>query len=391
VTKKLLTQTNLHIVFGITLVAVMGVSSIAPAFPQIEKALGVSTEQVGWLITVFTVPGVLLTPVLGVLADRLGRKRILVPSLFLFGLGGAACFFTTEFDSLLIFRTVQGVGAASLGALNLTLIGDLYDGKTRTAAMGYNSSVLSIGTALYPAVGGALALLGWNYIFLLPLLAIPVGLVVIFSLDNPEPDGNVNFKKYLGDTLRSINRLPVYVLFAVSVITFIILYGSMITFFPFLSEKRFDATSFQIGVLLSSMSLSTAVTSTMIGKLTERFSERKLMLFAFLFYALAMALIPFITSLWFLLIPVLIFGVAQGLNLPSFMTLLTRFAPLESRAAFMSINGMILRAGQTLGPLVMGFFFNRYGIESVYWTGGALAVLMFFLILFFLRRSGADQ
>ncbi|MFZ6052948.1 MFS transporter [Halocola ammonii] len=389
-TKKLLTQTNLHIIFGITLVAVMGVSSIAPAFPQIEKALGVSTQQVGLLITVFTVPGVLLTPLLGVLADRLGRKRILVPSLFLFGLGGAACFFTTDFQSLLIFRSLQGVGAAALGALNLTLIGDLYEGRNRTAAMGYNSSVLSIGTALYPAVGGALAMLGWNYIFLLPLLAIPIGLIVIFSLDNPEPDGNGNFKKYLGDTWRSINQVPVYILFTVSVITFIILYGAVITYFPFISGKRFDATSFQIGILMSSMSLSTAVTSTMIGKLTERFSERKLLLFAFVLYAISLSIIPYVSGLWFLLIPILIFGVAQGMNLPSFMTLLTGFAPLENRAAFMSINGMVLRVGQTLGPVVMGFFFNQFGIDSVYWIGAVLAVVMFFLILFFLKRSGGE-
>lgn len=85
------------------------------------------------------------------LADRYGRKKILVPSLMLFGIAGGACMFTRDYHILLICRFFQGTGAASLGALNVTVIGDLYSGKERTTAMGYNASVLSIGTATYPA------------------------------------------------------------------------------------------------------------------------------------------------------------------------------------------------------------------------------------------------
>ncbi|MEK6480030.1 MFS transporter [Catalinimonas sp. 4WD22] len=385
-TRTLLKQTNLRIIFSITLMAVMGVSSIAPAFPQIEEVLNVSAQRVGLLITVFTVPGVILTPILGVLADRYGRKKILVPSLLLFGVAGAACFLSDSFQTLLILRTFQGIGAAALGSINVTLIGDLYEGKERATAMGFNASVLSIGTAMYPAIGGAVALLGWNYIFLLPLLSIPVGLIVLYKLDNPEPENDINFKEYLGNTWRAVNQLPVYILFTVSIITFIILYGAVITYFPFLTDQSFEASSFEIGVLMSSMSLTTAFTSSQAGRLSERFTVRKLMLVAFVLYAIALILIPLMPSLWLLLLPVMIFGVAQGMNLPSFMTLLTGYAPLENRAAFMSINGMVLRAGQTMGPIVMAFFFGWLGIAYVYYIGAAFAILMFVLILFFLDK-----
>lgn len=70
------THKNLRIIFSITLMAVMGVVSVTPAFPKIVEALHISMKEIGLLITVFTFPGVLLTPVLGVLADRFGRKRI---------------------------------------------------------------------------------------------------------------------------------------------------------------------------------------------------------------------------------------------------------------------------------------------------------------------------
>jgi len=74
-TRKVYKDHNLHVLFGVTLMAVLGVSSITPALPEIRDTFGVTSGQVGLLITVFTLPGVALTPVLGVLSDRHGRAR----------------------------------------------------------------------------------------------------------------------------------------------------------------------------------------------------------------------------------------------------------------------------------------------------------------------------
>ena len=64
-------------------------------------------------------------------------------------------------------RAEQGIGASAIGSINVTLIGDLFAGRQRTTAMGFNASVLSIGTAAYPAVVGALALVAWSAPFAL--------------------------------------------------------------------------------------------------------------------------------------------------------------------------------------------------------------------------------
>ncbi|MDQ3863156.1 MAG: MFS transporter [Actinomycetota bacterium] len=77
--RKVYKDRNLHVLWGVTLMAVLGTSSITPAFPSIVRALGISSRQVGLLITVFTLPGIVMTPLLGVLSDRYGRKRILSP------------------------------------------------------------------------------------------------------------------------------------------------------------------------------------------------------------------------------------------------------------------------------------------------------------------------
>ncbi len=371
---KIYNDSNLRIIFGITLMAVLGVASITPAFPTIARDLNISAQQVGLLITVFTLPGALLVPVLGVLADHYGRKKIVIPALMLFGVAGGACYFARDFNVLLVLRFFQGMGGSSLGSINTTLIGDLYDGRDRAAAMGYTASVLSMGTATYPLIGGALATLAWYYPFLLSLVAIPIAFWVFFGLKNPEPKKPESMRAYLAGVVRSIN-IQVVGLFFASIFTFIILYGVYLSYFPFLVKLSFDGSPVTIGLLMSAMSLTTAIVSARLGWLSHRFTSKTLLIVGFLLYGLALALIPFMSSIWLLLIPTVIYGLVHGVNIPSILTLMSGFAPMEHRAAFMSMNSMVLRTGQTVGPPLIGLFFVYGGTDAVFFAGSALALL----------------
>jgi MFS transporter, ACDE family, multidrug resistance protein len=374
-TRRLLRDANLRIVFAVTLMAVLGVASVTPAFPSVIEAWQISPPSVGWLVTAFTLPGVVLTPLLGVLADRFGRKRVLVPALLLFGVAGVACGFAPSFEALVAWRFVQGIGAAALGSLNVTIIGDLFAGRERGAAMGYNASVLSVGTASYPAIGGALALLGWRYPFFLPVLAVAVGLLVLFRLQSPEPRNRQTLRSYLRDVARSLDR-RVAGLFLASTATFILLYGAYLTYYPLLIRERFGASSLVIGGVMSGMSLVTAATASQLGRLIGRFSERSLIACSLALYGAALALVPLAPNLGWLLAPTALFGVAHGVNIPAIQTCLSRLAPLEHRGAFMSANGMVLRLGQTLGPLLAGLCHSSWGMGAAFWASAALAAVM---------------
>lgn len=379
------------ILFGVTLMAVLGVSSVTPAFPAVIKALDISKKEVGALVSIFTLPGIFLTPITGALSDRFGRKKILVPSIVVFAVAGFLCGFARSFELLLVLRFVQGAGAASLGSLNVTLIGDVFQGRERAAAMGYNSSVLSVGTASYPVIGGALATFGWYYPFFLPIVGLVVAGFALFALDNPEPQGKQKFIKYLKDAFREIRNKEVIGVFIASLATFIILYGPYITFLPLLLSEKFGANSLTIGLTMSAMSGSTAITSSQLGRLSRRISERNLMKIGFVLYALSLATIPFVGSIWALLIPIVVFGIAQGLNLPSLMTVLSGLAPLKFRGIFMSANGSILRLGQTLGPTIMGLVVIGFGFEGVFFAGAALAVIVLFILYAVLTEGSSSR
>ena len=365
---------------------VMGVASLTPAFPKIARELNLSETQVAMLISVFTLPGIFLAPLAGILGDRLGRKMVLVPSLFLFALAGFACFFSRNIFLLLFFRFIQGIGASSLGALNMALIADFFSGKDRGTAMGYNASILSLGTASYPFVGGLLAGMAWYAPFILPLAAIPVGVALIFYIDEPKIHRTLALTDYLKNAWQSIRQKEVLGLFLISILTFVVLYGAYLSYFPFLLSQKFQLSAPQIGIILSLSSLSTAVTSSQLGKLIHRFSELTLLKVAFVLYFFVCVLVPNISNLYVLIFPVVLFGIAQGINLPSLQTLLANLAPENQRAIFLSMNGMVLRIGQTIGPVFIGLGFAVSGIEGAFYLAGIIAIFVFISIFVLLGK-----
>ena len=378
---------NLYIIFGVTLIAMMGVASITPAFPDIIRYFDISPQQVGGLIVAFTLPGIFLTPFTGILADRYGRKIVLVPSLFLFGLAGFACMFTKDFYWLLVLRFFQGVGASSLSSMNITLVGDLFKGNQRTTVMGYNASVLSIATASYPALGGAIAIFGWNYIFALPILAIPLGLYIIKGLDNPEPKNKANLRSYFGKVWETINKKTVWGLLILNFIIFLILYGTYLTYFPLMMEKRLGAQSYQIGLMMSVMSITTAGISSQLGRINRWLGLRKQLIIGSTGYMIATLIMTFAGNYATIAVAVIIFGLGHGIIIPSIQNMMVGFAAISERAAFMSLNSMVLRGGQTFGPLMVGLFYTLSGLKGAFTTGAILALLML-VIIFVMIKSG---
>lgn len=376
---------NLYIIFGITLIAIMGVASLTPAFPDIIRYFNISPQQVGGLIVAFTLPGVILTPFTGILADRYGRKLVLVPSLFIFGIAGFACMFTKDFFWLLVLRFVQGIGASSLSSLNITLVGDLFEGRQRTTVMGYNASVLSIGTASYPALGGVIAIFGWQYIFALPLLAIPLAFVVMKGLKNPEPSGKLHLRTYFGRVWKTINQRTVWGLLISNFVLFLILYGTYLTYFPLMTEKRLGADSYHIGLMMSLMSVMTAIMSSQLARLNRIFGYKRQLIFGSLGYLTASVMMYFANDYYLLAASVLVFGFGHGITIPSIQNMMVGYAAINERAAFMSLNSIVLRGGQTVGPLLLGAVFALHGLNATFITGAAMAIFMLLIFVFMVR------
>jgi MFS family permease len=166
-------------------------------------------------------------------------------------------------------------------------------------------------------------------------------------------------------------------LFLSSMLTFIVLYGAYSVFIPLHLADRFGSTPLAIGLIMTVGSLATAVTAARLGALSRRFRSERLIVSAFALYALAFLAIPPLPGHWWATFPVALFGFAQGLNYPVVMTMLAGLAPTEHRGIFMSVNGTVLRTGQTLGPVLMAGVFSVGGMAWVFYAAAGICVAVF--------------
>ena len=361
--------------FAVTLVAVGNVSSVAPSFPMIVDVFEVSPVQVGWVVTAYSLPGIVGAPLAGVLADRVGRKQVLVPTLVVFGMAGGACALARSFSVLLLLRSVQGAAAAPLVGLAITMIGDRYEGSRRATAIGYNAAALNVGTTLYPALGGLLAALAWFWPFALPLLALPVAAAVAWGLEAPPIERARSLTRYVVVARRRLADPQVLGVLGVNFGVYVLLFGAFFTYVPELLDARFGVPPEGAGVILALTSISSGLVATRLGWLQRRVPPSRLIQVSLGIDALALALIPVASAPWGVGAAALLFGVAQGLNQPALQTRLAGLASDASRGILLSLNGMVLRVGQAVGPLVMGGALILGGLDAVFWAAAGAALL----------------
>lgn len=140
-----------------------------------------------------------------------------------------------------------------------------------------------------------------------------------------------------------------------------------------------------IGLVLSSASVSNALASVNAGRLTKRFKPEALVTFSFILYAVSLFAMPFAPGIWWLAAASVLYGFAQGLNLPVLISLISSEARLENRGAIMSLNGMVIKIAQTVSPVLASLLLGLAGFAGVYAASGALALATGLYLLLRLR------
>lgn len=388
--KPLLLDNNLRIIFGITIMAVVGTFSVSPALPRLVSELGISEARIGLVMTVFTVPGIFIMPLIGICADMFGRRTVVGICLLLFTAAGSACLFAGGFYSLLLLRFFQGIGAAPLSSLNIAFISDFFSGRRRSAAMGYNQAVLSVAAAILTALGGVLAALGWRYPFVLPLLGLPIGLQVLLRWKNSEPAELPRWPEYRRQILQTLRRPDLAWQYVLTVLGLMVVWGSYFIYFPILMGIRLNQPTPVIGLVMTVMMICSALSSAMMGKLSSFFSGRQLYRMCFFLYAVSLAAIPFISQVWLLPLPVAGIGLAQGIFIPNLQNHLGSLSSIHNRGIVMALYGSAIRTGQTLGPISAGLLFAWVGMDGIFFISAGLALLLAVTASAFSARHAAQ-
>jgi len=368
--REIFKNRNFYAALLVTTTAVLGISSLSSALPQIVKHFGVDDSLSGLILLMFTLPGIILSPVLGFLSDKFGRKIVLNGALFIFGLGGFG-YFAKDFGMLLFIRFIQGIGAATLLSLNVAILGDAFEGDSLKFSLGINGVVTSISLALFPILGGILADINPKFPFLISFFSFLslILFVVLFKEDNAQ---FINSKPQV--KVRDVFTKNLTLIYLGTIFTFIVLYGCYLNYFSYLTTYRFNLSGALTGLIMGVASAVSAVVSFEINRITHFVKEELVYVSCFVFYTIAMVLFLLARGMSVLILGSISFGIAQGINMTVTPGLLNKFASDNLRGLTLTVNGSMTNIGQTIGPLMLGFAYRFGKLDLVFLIGTIFSI-----------------
>jgi EmrB/QacA subfamily drug resistance transporter len=150
---------------------------VGVALPSIRADLGGSIEALEWTVNAYTLAFAVLLVTGAALGDRFGRKRMFLAGVATFTGASALAALAPSIEALIAARALQGLGAAIVTPLTLTLISEAFPPERRAAALGIWGGISGLGVALGPVVGGAVVEgIAWQWIF---WINVPIGLALI--------------------------------------------------------------------------------------------------------------------------------------------------------------------------------------------------------------------
>jgi len=147
------------------LLATTNSGTLIIALPDLERELGTSLLALVWVILAYMIASTVLVLTCGRLSDLFGRKRAYVAGFVVFALASLGAGFAADGTQLILWRVLQGVGAAFLFANSSALVTDAFPREQLGVAMGTNVMVAAVGLVIGPVLGGALVAISWQWVF----------------------------------------------------------------------------------------------------------------------------------------------------------------------------------------------------------------------------------
>ncbi|MCC3373805.1 MFS transporter [Cohnella sp. REN36] len=345
-------------------IAFLGIGLVIPVMPSFMDIMHLSGKTMGYLVAVFAMAQLLMSPLAGRWVDRYGRKNMIVVGLILFGVSEWIFGAGTHVAVLYFARVLGGFSAAFIMPAVTAYLADITSVEERPKAMGYMSAAISTGFIIGPGIGGFLAEYGVRTPFYFAAGAAFIACISsLLVLKEPltkaqlaEMAAQADESTFIRDLAKSLQ--PLYLI--AFVIVFVLAFGlsAYETIFSLFSAHKFGFTPKDIAVIITISSIFGVIVQIFLfGKMVDRLGEKKLIQICLIVGAVLAVAAVFIAGFWAVLALTCFIFLAFDLLRPALTTFLSRSAGQE-QGFVAGMNSTYTSLGNIIGPAIGGVLFD---------------------------------
>ncbi len=374
----------------VAMIIMTGFGIIFPIFPKYVELFDGGVWELGILTAAWALSAMLFSPLAGSLADRYGRKLMIVVSLIGYSISNIGFVFSQSFTHLLIFRFLEGTFSAGINPAAIALASELSEEDGRAQAIGIVTAGSSIGIVIGPMVGGVIFELMPSFalpFFVSAILGIVGAIVAVFLLEESKVIQKTDNQRF---SLREVyHKLPKPIIsFVVYIFVTLSSVGAWMLIEPSFSFYIYDDLNlepFHFGVFVSVYGVMVAIGQGVLGGLSDKYGRKPMIFIGALINALFYVIMAHATTFLLLNIAAIVAGIGLGLMNPAINALITEVTNEENHGLVLGIGNSAIGLSQIVAPLIGSYYYEVVGenaMTTLFWISTAIAFSGALLALF---------
>ena len=350
----------------------LGFGIISPLLPVYATSVGATGLWLGIIFAGFSVSRTFLMPVMGRLSDKQSKKRIIVLGLLLYTVISVLYIFASDVYFLTLVRMFHGLASVMVVPIAMAIVGEISVEGEEGIQMSTISTSRVLGRGFGPLIGGAIyAAFGMSSVFLVMsgLSVVAFVMVLLFIPDTKDLGVQKNTLSYR-QVLKSVRIRGLFLYRFTRAINL----GVFFVFLP-LFATVIGLSVFEIGVLISSILVLTALLQRPFGYLADRFDRLNLIIFGFIFSAIPLFILPYTSNFVELIFLCSFIGVGRAISMPPSLALTIEIGRKIGMGFAMGLLSTAMGIGMITASLTSGFLLDFYGINLPFYFAGIISII----------------
>jgi DHA1 family multidrug resistance protein-like MFS transporter len=381
-------EKNLFLLFSAGLIIVIGLQLIQPLFPVYLQSINASEIEISLVISLSSIAGTVLMLPSGYIMDRLGKKKMFLIGIFLWGFSTLLISQARNWRTVVFLYIFHGIADAFVGPARMAFISSASAQASEATVFGVMSLDWTIGGTIAPPISGFLSeKIGWHIPLIIASIMFFLGLIPIALIKEETP----HVKPLDSPEIRSMG-IPFITAFYYFMYNFLTNSAqSMVgTMLPLFLNNELNTTITSIGLFFTASNIIGSIVQVPGGLLADRYGRKKMIVMLLL-------PIPFLYWLWgivdkwyaYLLIYVISKGLLNMLS-PASLAIVSEVFPKEQKGFAFGLVMACTRLSSAAGPLLGGYLYGTIGPSSPFIGAGAI-FLFSIPFIYFLRRDAIES